>query len=108
MLQRLGLSRPQRQPEPVFSRCERERAGKLLHVDIKKLGRFWRPGKAMLADERRTLSRGAGWQFLHVAVDDHSARPAPSYCPPNGGHAVAFPRRAANWYAGQGIGVEQA
>ena len=54
--------------------------GELLHVDIKNLGRFWWPGKAMLAEERRTLNRGAGWQVLH---------------------------RAACWYAEQGIAVEQ-
>ena len=60
-LLRLGLSRP-----------ERERAGQLLHVDIKRPGRFRRPGKALPAAERRTPGRGAGRQFLHVAVDDHS------------------------------------
>ena len=81
----------------------------LLHIDIKKLGRFWRPGKAMLADERRTLSRGAGWQFLHVAVDDHSRLACAELLPSErAGHAVAFLRRAALWYAGQGIEVEQA
>ena len=96
VLQRLGLSCPQREPKPAFARYERERAGELLHVDIKKLGRFWWPGKAMLADERRMLSRGAGWQFLHVAVDDRS-RPACAELLPSerAEHAVAFLRRAA-------------
>ena len=109
VLHRLGLSRPPREPEPAFARYERERAGELLHVDIKKLGRLWRPGKAMLADERRTLSRGAGWQFLHVAVDDHSRLTCAELLPSERAeHAVAFLRRAARWYAGQGIEVEQA
>ena len=96
-LLRLGLSRP-----------ERERAGQLLHVDIKRPGRFRRPGKALPAAERHTPGRGAGRQFLHVAVDDHS-RLACAELPPSerAGHAVTFLRRATRWYAERGIGVEQ-
>ena len=107
-LRRLGLSRPAREPEPSCARCERARAGELLHVDIKKLSRFWRPGKALLAEERRTLNRGAGWQFLHVAVDDHSRLACAEVLPSERAeHAVAFLRRAARWYAGQGLALEQ-
>ena len=52
-------------------RYERERAGELLHVDTKKLGRFWTPGKRFRR-RRRHRNRDAGWQHLHVAIDDHS------------------------------------
>jgi transposase InsO family protein len=56
---------------PDVVRYERERAGELVHLDIKKLGRFWQPGKRVLGDGINH-SRRAGWQYLHLAVDDHS------------------------------------
>ena len=40
-------------------------------LDIKKLGRFWRPGHRITGD-RQGASEGAGWEFVHVAIDDHS------------------------------------
>ena len=45
--------------------------GDLVHLDIKKLGRFWQVGKRILQDGVRR-SDGAGWPYAHVAVDDHS------------------------------------
>lgn len=45
--------------------------GDLLHLDIKRLGRFVRPGHRVTGD-RRHSSRGAGWEYVHVAIDDHS------------------------------------
>lgn len=62
---RLGPITP---PEPP-NRYERRHPGELLHIDIKKLGRIERPGHAVHGD-RRTRARGAGWEFVHVAVDD--------------------------------------
>ena len=44
------------------------RPGELLHVDIKKLGRFWTLGKRVLGNEAGTRNRYAGWQYLHLAV----------------------------------------
>ncbi len=55
-------------PEPP-NRYERRHPGELLHIDIKKLGRIERPGHAVHGD-RRTRARGAGWEFVHVAIDD--------------------------------------
>ena len=52
-------------------RYERERPGELLHIDTKKLGRFWHVGKRILRDGRQRSPR-AGWQHVHVAVDDHT------------------------------------
>jgi transposase InsO family protein len=57
-------------PEPVV-RYVRERAGELLHLDVKKLGRFWRPGHRVTGDRHGT-SVGAGWDFVHVCIDDAS------------------------------------
>jgi transposase InsO family protein len=71
VLYRHGCSRAERQPRPAANRYEHEAVGDLVHLDIKKLGRFWRIGKRVLRDGVRYNS-GAGWQYAHVAVDDHS------------------------------------
>ena len=66
-LSRLGDLQPK---EPV-QRHEREAPGELLHIDIKKLGRFERTGHRITGDRTQT-TRGIGWEFLFVAIDDHS------------------------------------
>jgi hypothetical protein len=77
VLRRHGCSRLPR-PDGAGARCarryERERPGELLHVDTKKLGRFWEPGKRALGPDagRPHRNRRIGWQHLHVAIDDHS------------------------------------
>ena len=70
VLTRIGLGKLSRlePPEPA-NRYERRRPGELLHVDVKKLGRIGRPGHRVNGD-RRTRSRGIGWEFVHVAIDD--------------------------------------
>src|SRR5207249_4411702 len=71
VLRRTGrsrLPRPQRDPRV---RYEREYPGALLHVDTKKLGRFYTVGKRMLGPGVNRSVK-AGWQHLHVAIDDHS------------------------------------
>ena len=71
VLQRHGVSRAVRAPRPPVNRYEYAAAGELVHLDAKKLGRFWEVGKRVLADGVRR-NRRAGWQHAHVAVDDHS------------------------------------
>jgi transposase InsO family protein len=56
--------------EPV-RRYERATPGELLHLDIKKLGRIARVGHRITGNRRDTV-RGVGWEFVHVAIDDHS------------------------------------
>jgi hypothetical protein len=74
VLRRHGCSRLPR-PEGLAARCarryERERPGELLHIDTKKLGRFWEPGKRVLGEQagRPHRNRRIGWQHLHVAID---------------------------------------
>ena len=47
--------------------------GELIHIDIKKLGRFKRIGHRITGDRTgQNKSRGAGWEFVHVAIDDAS------------------------------------
>jgi transposase InsO family protein len=107
VLRRLGHSRlPRLQRDPKV-RYERERPGELLHVDVKKLGRFWTAGKRVHGD-RSQRSRGARWQFLHVAIDDHSRLAYCELLAAEDRHACsAFLRRAVAWYAERGITVER-
>jgi transposase InsO family protein len=59
-------------PPPPVCRYEREHPGELLHFDIKKLARIVRTGHRVTGDRQRDHSRGAGWEYLHIAIDDHS------------------------------------
>lgn len=59
------------EPKAPIVRYEREAPGELLHMDTKKLGRIEHPSHRVTGD-RRDASRGAGWEFAHVAIDDHS------------------------------------
>ncbi len=58
-------------PKPPIQRYEHDHPGELVHLDIKRLARFRRPGHRVHGD-RKQESPGAGWQFLHVAIDDHA------------------------------------
>ncbi len=71
VLRRHGCSRAQRLPRPAANRYEYAAVGQLVHLDIKQLGRFWQVGKRVLQDGVGR-NDGAGWQYAHVAVDDHS------------------------------------
>ena len=89
-----GLPKPER--EPVV-RYERERPGELLHVDTKRLNRFWQVGKRILGDGKKR-SPGAGWQFLHVAIDDHTRLAYAEVLPAEDGKiCAAFLTRALAW-----------
>jgi transposase InsO family protein len=72
VLARAGVSRLSdlEPPEPA-NRYEHERPGDLVHLDIKKLGRIERPGHRVTGN-RAVRSRGAGWEYVHVAIDDAS------------------------------------
>jgi transposase InsO family protein len=107
VLRRHGCSRlPRPERDPVI-RYERERPGELIHVDTKKLGRFHVVGKRILKDGVRR-NRRAGWQHLHVAIDDHSRLVYAEVLADQHKHACAgFLRRAVAWYATHGIVVER-
>jgi transposase InsO family protein len=67
-----GVARlPALEPDTAVRRYERASAGELLHLDTKKLARFEQPGHRVTGDRTRYTPR-AGWQALHVAIDDHS------------------------------------
>jgi transposase InsO family protein len=74
VLRRLGLNRLRDlDPAEPIRRYERENPGDLIHIDIKKLGRFERVGHRITGDRRgQSNGRGVGWEFVHVCIDDAS------------------------------------
>ena len=71
-LRRVGLNRLEvLDPKPQVQRYEHDHPGDLVHLDIKRLARFWRPGHRAHGN-RKLESPGAGYQFLHIAIDDHA------------------------------------
>lgn len=67
-----GVNRlPPLQAPPAIIRHERERPGEMLYLDTKKLGRIEKTGHRITGDPR-DHTRGAGWEVLHLAIDDHS------------------------------------
>jgi transposase InsO family protein len=106
-LRRIGLGKRSRlePPEPP-NRYERQRPGELVHVDVKKLGRFGVAGKRAIGD--RHGSRGFGWECCHVAIDDATRLAFVEVLPDERGEtAVGFLRRAIAWFAERGITVER-
>jgi transposase InsO family protein len=107
VLRRWGCSRLPRPERDPVRRYERARPGELLHVDTKRLGRFHVVGKRILQDGVKR-SRYAGWQHLHIAIDDHSRLAYAEVLAGQDKHAcTAFLRRAVAWYAEQGIPIER-
>lgn len=106
-LKRIGLGKRSRlePPEPP-NRYERRRPGELVHVDVKKLGRFKVAGKRVI--NQRHSSRGCGWDFVHVMVDDCSrVAYAEIVSDERGQTAVGFLRRGLAWFASLGVRVER-
>lgn len=107
VLRRAGCSRLPRAGRERRVRYERERPGELLHVDTKKLGRFWQVGKRIHRHGAQR-SRRAGWQHLHIAIDDHTRLAYAEVLPSERREdCAAFLRRAVAWYAEQGITIER-
>ena len=71
VLARNGVSRLLRGARQSYRRYEWSQPGALLHIDVKRLARFERPGHAVTG-ERARRSRKVGWVYLHVVIDDHS------------------------------------
>jgi transposase InsO family protein len=118
-LKRIGLGRLSRlePPEPP-NRYERSRAGELVHLDVKKLGRILRPGHRVSGTKRgrRQARRNAagervgvaGWEFVHVCVDDATRLAYAEVLPDERGPtAAAFLRRAVGWFSSFGVSVER-
>jgi len=106
-LRRLGISRPPTRPPVPVCRYEWPRPGDLLHVDIKPLARICAVGHRIHGDRRRT-SRGAGWEYVHVAIDDHSRVAYVEVLPDQRGDTcAAFLQRSVAWFATRQIVVRR-
>jgi transposase InsO family protein len=108
VLRRHGLGRlPPATPPPPVRRYERAQPGELVHVDIKSLVRIERVGHRIHGD-RRTRVSGAGWEHVHVCVDDASrvayVEVLRTLHHPD---AVGFLERALAWFAARGVRVER-
>jgi transposase InsO family protein len=110
VLARLGLNRLSRlePPEPP-NRYERRRPGELVHLDIKKLGAFRRPGWRVTGRvPGHRADKGHGWDFVHVAVDDYSRVAYVEILPDERGvSCVEFLDRTVAWFAARGVQVER-
>jgi transposase InsO family protein len=108
ILARAGLNRLSKlEPAAVIRRYERARPGELLHLDVKKLGRITRIGHRITGDRRGPYGQ-AGWEFVHVAIDDTSrVAYAQLLADEEGDSAGAFLRAAVAYYAGLGLTIRE-
>ena len=104
-LRRLGLNRIQAlEPAEPVRRYEREHPGELIHIDIKKLGRFDRVGHRITGNRRQGETRGAGWEYVHVAIDDASRLAFSQILPDERKEsAVAFLKAVVSYFQSLGI-----
>jgi transposase InsO family protein len=110
ILRRLGLNRVAAlEPTAPVRRYERAKPGEMIHIDIKKLGRFNSIGHRITGDRKgQSNSRGVGWEFVHVAIDDHSRIAfAKIMASERKRSATAFLKAAIAYYASLGITVER-
>jgi transposase InsO family protein len=110
VLKRLGLNRLSAlAPAEPVRRYERARPGELIHIDIKKLGKFDRVGHRITGDRTgQSNARGIGWEFVHVCIDDASRIAFTQIKPDERKRsAVAFLKAAVASYAGLGVTVER-
>ena len=107
ILKRLGLNHiAALEPAEPVRRYEREKPGELIHIDIKKLGRFERVGHRITGDRRQGNSRGAGWEYVHISIDDASRLAFSQILPDERKtSAVAFLRAAVAYYQSLGVTV---
>lgn len=113
VLKSAGLSRLKHlEPAQPERRYERARPGELLHLDIKRLGRFERTGHRITGDRTRQSNRrgtkagGTGWEFVHIAIDDHSRLAfSQIHSDEKAGSALAHLKAALAWYKKLGVTV---
>jgi transposase InsO family protein len=107
VLTRIGLGKRSRlEPLEPANRYERKRPGELVHIDVKKLGRIGRPGHRVHGD-RRTRSRGVGWEYVHVCIDDATRLAyVEVLADEKATTAAGFLRRAVAYFRAYGIRVQ--
>jgi len=96
------------QPPPPLCRYEREHPGELIHFDIKQLARIVRPGHRVTGDRQHDHTPGAGWEFLHIAIDDHSRLAFAQLLPDQTARsAIAFLHAALAFFARHGVSAQR-
>ena len=94
-------------PKPPIVRYERERAGELVHVDMKALGRIGHIGHRITGIQNHKM-RGIGWEHVHVCVDDASRLAyVEILATQQQEDALGFVQRATDWFAARGVRVER-
>ena len=108
VLRRYGLSRLRtKRSEPVI-RYEWPEPGDLVHLDVKKLGRIGTGGGKRVLGQGPGRRGGVGWDFVHVAIDDHSRLAYAEICADERGETtVAFTIRALDFFEGAGVAVRR-
>jgi len=108
ILRRAHLSRwRELEPRPPVRRYERQHPGELLHLDTKKLGRITRIGHRITGDRSGSYGK-AGWEFVHVAIDDASRVALASVAhDEKGDTATAFLQAAVAHFARRGVRIER-
>ncbi len=110
VLRRLGLNKLKAlEPAEPVRRYEREHPGELIHIDIKKLGKFNRIGHRITGDRTgQSNSRGIGWEFVHVCIDDASRIAFTQIKPDEKKRsATTFLKAAVAYYAKLGVKIER-
>ena len=115
VLKRAGLSRlKDLDPAEPVRRYERKTPGEIIHLDIKKLGRFERTGHRITGDRTRQSNPrarkegGYGWEYVHVAIDDHSRLSfSQVHANEKAVSAIAHLKAAYHWYKKLGVKVER-
>jgi transposase InsO family protein len=108
ILTRLRLNKAHMlEPAIPIVRYEHAAPGDLLHLDIKKLARIHKPGHRLTGNPRDE-TRHAGWEFLYVAIDDHSRIAFTALLPDEKAvSASAFLRQALAYFARLGITIRR-
>ena len=95
-------------PPPPVQRYERAHPGELLHFDIKKLARIVRPGHRVTGNRQRDHVPGAGWEYLHIAIDDHSRLAFAQLLPDeSAASAIAFLHAALAFFRKLGVRIQR-
>ncbi len=109
VLHRHGLSRRRRGERQSYRRYEWSRPGALLHMDVKRLARFAAPGHRVGERRDRSENRGAGYDYLHVVVDDHSRLAYVELHPAEDRHTnTRTLARALAWFSELGLAPPEA
>lgn len=109
VLRRAGLERLSKlKPREPENRYQHRRPGDLVHLDVKKLGRISGFHGHRITGDRSCRRKGAGWDYVHIAIDDRTRIAyAEVLRDETGVTSAAFLRRALAWYRRLGIRVRR-